>query len=81
MISSSVCNIKKKELFAKFSGKSFDFYSSAYIDCLQVGLGISTLLMYVPVSLAAAHQSGSLLLLSLAVWLTHELKHVKRIVK
>ncbi|XP_075221377.1 heme A synthase COX15-like [Lycorma delicatula] len=48
---------------------------------MQVGLGISTLLMYVPVSLAAAHQSGSLILLSLAVWLTHELKYVKRVIK
>ncbi|KAJ9583855.1 hypothetical protein L9F63_021800, partial [Diploptera punctata] len=46
-----------------------------------VTLGICTLLWYVPVTLAAAHQSGSLVLLSLAVWLTHELKHVKRIVK
>ncbi|XP_022203325.1 cytochrome c oxidase assembly protein COX15 homolog [Nilaparvata lugens] len=48
---------------------------------MQVALGISTLVMYVPVSLAAAHQSGSLVLLSLAVWLSHELKHVKRVVK
>uniref|UniRef100_A0A1B6D8M1 Cytochrome c oxidase assembly protein COX15 homolog n=2 Tax=Clastoptera arizonana TaxID=38151 RepID=A0A1B6D8M1_9HEMI len=44
---------------------------------MQVGLGITTLLTYVPVSVAALHQSGSLVLLSLAVWLTHELKHVK----
>jgi len=48
---------------------------------MQVGLGITTLLHYVPVSLAAMHQSGSLILLSMAIWLTHELKHVKRIVK
>ncbi|KAK9508854.1 hypothetical protein O3M35_006314 [Rhynocoris fuscipes] len=48
---------------------------------LQVTLGITTLLHYVPVSLAALHQSGSLILLSFAVWLSHELKHVKRIVK
>ncbi len=41
---------------------------------LQVGLGISTLLMYVPTSLAAAHQSGSLTLLSLAIWLMSELR-------
>nr|CAG4645480.1 EOG090X04TT [Lynceus sp. MCZ IZ 141354] len=43
----------------------------------QAGLGISTLLFYVPTELAATHQSGSLLLLSLAIWLTHELRHVK----
>lgn len=45
---------------------------------MQVGLGISTLLLYVPVSLAAVHQSGSLLTLSFAIWLTHELRHVKK---
>ncbi|XP_017782208.1 PREDICTED: cytochrome c oxidase assembly protein COX15 homolog [Nicrophorus vespilloides] len=45
---------------------------------LQVGLGISTLLTYVPVSLAACHQSGSLVLLSTAIWLTHELKRLPK---
>jgi len=50
-------------------------------NILQVILGISTLLMYVPIPLAASHQSGSLVLLSLAVWLTHELKYVKRLPK
>ncbi|CAH1398465.1 unnamed protein product [Nezara viridula] len=47
----------------------------------QVLLGITALVHYVPVSLAALHQSGSLVLLSFAVWLTHELKYVKRVVK
>ncbi|CAL4094164.1 unnamed protein product, partial [Meganyctiphanes norvegica] len=46
---------------------------------MQVGLGISTLLLYVPVSLAAMHQSGSLLTLSFAIWLTHELKHLPKL--
>jgi cytochrome c oxidase assembly protein subunit 15 len=50
-------------------------------NILQVILGISTLLVYVPIPLAASHQSGSLVLLSLAVWLTHELKYVKRLPK
>jgi len=45
----------------------------------QMGLGISTLLTYVPVSLAAAHQSGSLTLLSLALWLVHELKTLPKV--
>lgn len=49
----------------------------AFMGWMQVVLGISTLLMYVPVPLAATHQSGSLVLLSLAIWLSHELKHVK----
>ncbi|KAL3276773.1 hypothetical protein HHI36_012140 [Cryptolaemus montrouzieri] len=45
---------------------------------LQVGLGITTLLTYVPTPIAASHQSGSLMLLSMAVWLTHELKRLPK---
>ncbi|XP_075975347.1 heme A synthase COX15 isoform X2 [Anticarsia gemmatalis] len=48
---------------------------------LQVALGISTLLHYVPTPLAASHQSGSLVLLTLAIWLTHEIKLLKYIPK
>lgn len=48
---------------------------------MQVGLGISTLLMYVPVWLASMHQCGSLVTLSAAIWLSHELRHLKRFVK
>lgn len=40
---------------------------------LQLALGISTLLLHVPVSLAAAHQGGSVLLLSSMVFLAHSL--------
>jgi len=43
----------------------------------QVGLGISTLLLYVPVSLAAMHQSGALATLSLAMWTAHDMKFMK----
>lgn len=46
---------------------------------VQVGLGISTLLLYVPVSLAALHQSGSLALLSFAIWFANELKRIPKI--
>lgn len=53
----------------------------AIMAWLQVALGISTLLTYVPVPLAASHQSGSLVLLSFAVWLTHELKLLKYVPK
>lgn len=53
----------------------------AIMGWTQVVLGISTLLTYVPVHLAATHQSGSLILLSLAVWLTHELKYLKKLPK
>jgi cytochrome c oxidase assembly protein subunit 15 len=40
---------------------------------LQVTLGISTLLLHVPVSLAAMHQAGALLLFTAALFLQHHL--------
>ena len=40
---------------------------------LQVGLGIATLLLVVPVALAAAHQAGAVVLFSVAVWLARDL--------
>ena len=42
---------------------------------LQVGLGISTLLLHVPVSLAATHQAGALLLLTIALYTHHRMTH------
>lgn len=53
----------------------------AVMGWMQVVLGISTLLTYVPVPLAASHQSGSLILLSMALWLAHEMKYVKHLPK
>ncbi len=41
---------------------------------LQVALGISTLLLVVPVSLAAAHQTGAVILLTVTLWLLYELR-------
>lgn len=43
----------------------------------QVTLGISTLMMFVPVPLAAMHQAGALVLLSTAVYGQHALRYVK----
>jgi cytochrome c oxidase assembly protein subunit 15 len=42
---------------------------------LQVGLGISTLLLHVPVALAATHQAGALLLLTIALYTHHRMAH------
>ncbi len=42
---------------------------------VQLGLGISTLLLHVPVPLAAAHQGGALLVLAAALFTTHALRH------
>ncbi len=41
---------------------------------IQVALGISTLLLVVPVELAAAHQAGAVVLIAAAVWVVHELR-------
>jgi len=41
---------------------------------LQIALGISTLLLVVPVSLAAAHQAGALLVFSAALLAAHSLR-------
>ena len=40
---------------------------------LQVILGISTLLMHVPIALAAAHQVGAMVLLGAALFTSHVL--------
>jgi len=41
---------------------------------LQVSLGISTLLLRVPVALAASHQGGALLLLSMSILVAHQFR-------
>lgn len=41
---------------------------------LQFTLGISTLLLVVPVSLAAAHQAGAVILLTAALFVSHQLR-------
>ncbi|MCK5091531.1 MAG: COX15/CtaA family protein [Gammaproteobacteria bacterium] len=41
---------------------------------MQVGLGISTLLLAVPVTLAATHQAGALVLFTLALLVNHQLR-------
>lgn len=41
---------------------------------IQIALGISTLLLVVPVSLAAAHQAGAMLLFSAALFTRHALR-------
>jgi cytochrome c oxidase assembly protein subunit 15 len=41
---------------------------------LQITLGISTLLLVVPVTLAAAHQAGAVILLTASVFVSHQLR-------
>lgn len=45
----------------------------AIMALVQIGLGIATLLFIVPVALAATHQAGAMILLSLALWLMKEI--------
>lgn len=45
----------------------------AVVGC-QATLGIATLLMYVPVNLAATHQAGSLTLFTVALWILHRIR-------
>lgn len=46
---------------------------------IQVALGISTLLLVVPIWLGALHQAGAILLLSLALWVLHHLRPVPQV--
>jgi cytochrome c oxidase assembly protein subunit 15 len=46
----------------------------AVVVLVQVGLGIATLLLVVPVSVAAIHQAGAVVLLSSALWTAHALR-------
>jgi heme a synthase len=43
----------------------------AVMALVQAGLGISTLLLQVPIPLAAAHQAGAVVLWTLALWGLH----------
>jgi cytochrome c oxidase assembly protein subunit 15 len=42
---------------------------------MQLGLGISTLISHVNIIVATAHQAGALMVLTLLVWLLHEIPH------
>ena len=48
----------------------------AAVALLQVALGIATLLLVVPIPLAAAHQAGAVLLLTAAIVFRHTLRRV-----
>jgi len=50
------------------------FQSAVSHGLLQVALGITTLLMLVPIPLASAHQAGALVLFTLALFTLHTLR-------
>ncbi|SFW15763.1 COX15/CtaA family protein [Nitrosovibrio sp. Nv17] len=65
-----------------FKSRSLPLPGSARLACnlllamlaIQVSLGIATLLLVVPLHLAAAHQAGALLLFTAALWTNHRLR-------
>lgn len=57
------------------SGTRVAFHLLVLILAVQVALGISTLLYYVPVGLAATHQGGAMALFTVALYLSHRLKY------
>ena len=56
------------------AGARSALHSLALAALAQLGLGIATLLTFVPVSLGALHQAGALLLLSAALWVNRALR-------
>ena len=50
-------------------------YAMIFAVCLQVSLGISTLLSVVWIPLASLHQFGAIVLISALVWVHHELRN------
>lgn len=50
----------------------------AGVALAQFALGLATLLLVVPIPLAAAHQAGALLLLTAILWAVHALRRVPR---
>jgi cytochrome c oxidase assembly protein subunit 15 len=52
------------------------FTALIFMAFIQVGLGISTLLTGVNIVLATCHQAGALAVLTLLVWLLHEIPHI-----
>ncbi|HTR21002.1 MAG TPA: COX15/CtaA family protein [Gemmatimonadales bacterium] len=55
------------------SGARWCSQGLAWMGVLQVGLGVATLLLVVPIALAAVHQAGAVILLALTILLVHAL--------
>jgi cytochrome c oxidase assembly protein subunit 15 len=59
---------------ARHTGAKIAAHHLLALFLLQATLGISTLLLSVPVTLGAAHQGGAVLLLGAALWTAHALR-------
>ena len=53
----------------------YGLHALLIVGVLQFSLGILTLVLRVPTSLASAHQAGALVLLTIALFLSHRLRH------
>lgn len=65
------CALGAKGNFSRRAGKLFAGVGAMALA--QVSLGIATLLTHVEIVLATLHQAGALILLTLLVWLLHEI--------
>ncbi len=70
-------NLRKSELPARIRRGVNALLHTAV---LQVVLGISTLLLVVPILLAASHQAVAMLLFTIALYLCHALRHADEII-
>ena len=59
----------------------FAFHTLLGVVLAQVTLGIVTLLLIIPVPIAAAHQAGALVLFTVSLWVVHELGGTKQVSK
>jgi cytochrome c oxidase assembly protein subunit 15 len=65
-----------------FKSRNLPLPGSTHLVCnmlllmlaVQISLGIATLLLVVPLPLAAAHQAGAMLLFTAALWVNHQLR-------
>ena len=65
-----------------FRSRNLPLPGSTHLACslllfmlaVQISLGIATLLLVVPLPLAAAHQAGAMLLFTAALWVNHQLR-------
>ena len=65
-----------------YKSRQLALSNSTYLACnlllimliVQISLGVATLLMVVPIPLAASHQAGAMLLFTAVLWVNHKLR-------
>jgi len=78
LVGLSLAGPGKAKSIARFTPQvRMGVYAVATTAFGQMLLGITTLLQYVPLSLAAAHQVGSIVVFSSGIYLTHSLRYAR----